>query len=405
MKIGAFGTLPPLTERLSSASSGMLILMSKSPSIEKINFYGQTGCQIPVGVEPGKVQIKDVWRIGSPVSLVRAMVHMLRDREPDAYFFNASLTMFGAGKLSNAVGLLVPSILAKLTRKRVVVYMHDFIETEEPAKLGYRVGIISRVAASFLEKLLIDSASIIVPRPSQKAVLERKYRRPITTTVIPYLEGLSGLACVPEGISHLRDGKRVEILLFGKWGPQKDLRGALNLLSDIIRVDGNVHVTIAGGINPNFPEYRETMLETLEQFSSDNVEYVDEVPDDDVPELFRGSDILFLPYVASGGYSGVMNLGALYNLKVIAYDVKQLRESDSLIRANTLFFDPASPSSVGQIRAAIAEIRQSRETKNDVQGKAVEAGRAFQPIIDKLTESKGLGSLSLKKTVPALEYK
>lgn len=407
MKVGVFGTLPPLTERLSSVSSGMLILLSKSPDIERITFYGQEGSFIPRAAEASKVQLKRSWSIGSPISIIRTLVHMLRDRESEAYFFNASLTMFGPDKLSNVVGLLVPSMLAKLTQKKVVVYMHDFIETEEPAKLGYNVNLVSKVTASLLEKLLIDSTLVIVPRPSQKYILEKKYRRPVTSLVVPFVEGLNGVS----GMSRMsfqtpRKTDSVRILLFGKWGPQKDLNGALDIISRLMRNGARIKVTVAGGINPNFPEYREVMHNTLREFPGDPIEYRPDVPDELVPELFQDADILFLPYFASGGYSGVMNLGALYNLKIVAYDVKELRESDSLINAGTLFIDPKDPHVIQHLERVISEVSRGMEKRqNNLVRKTTQANEVFQGIVEILAKTYPKSGMGLKQSKPAAEYK
>ena len=407
MKIGVFGTLPPLTERLSSVSSGMLILLSKSPDIDGITFYGQDGSFIPGAAEAGKVQLKRSWSIGSPMSIIRTLVQMLRDRESEAYFFNASLTMFGPDKLSNVIGLLVPSLLAKLTQKKVVVYMHDFIETEEPAKLGYNVNVVSKVTASLLEKLLIDSTLVIVPRPSQKYILEKKYRKPVTSLVVPFVEGLNG---VPgNGRISGKTAKKadsVRMLLFGKWGPQKDLNGALNIISRLMRTDARIKVTVAGGINPNFPEYKEVMQNALREFPGDRIEYRPEVPDEQVPELFQEADILFLPYFASGGYSGVMNLGALYNLKIVAYDVKELRESDSLINAGTLFIDPKDAHAVQHLERIINEVSLSREKRqNNLEKKTTQANEVFQGVVRILTNTYAKSGIRLQQSRPTIEHK
>lgn len=383
MKLVFFGTLIPLTERLASAGTGMAILLSRNPQIDVIDVFAQTGGRIPEGADNSKIHLKEPWEIDNPVSLLRAIAHLARERDSDVLFFNQSLTMFGRKKLSNVIGLLIPTIVAKWTRKPVVVYMHDFIETEEPRKLGYRAGPLSKATASFLERLLIANTTLIVPRQSQKTALEKKYRKHVRSQIIPYVEGIHGLvaASASEPPARQKD-ECVKVLLFGKWGPQKDLKGGLEILSDLMKDGCDFKVTIAGGINPNFPEFEGCIGESLRKFPAERVEYIGNVPEESVPDLFRSSDILFLPYLASGGYSGVMNLGALYGLRIIAYDSPQLRESDALIGASTLFISKDSPGANDEVRAAIDAARSGRRNSTtDMRRKLSVSALAMDDIV------------------------
>lgn len=387
LKIAFFGTLPPLTERLASTSSGMLVLLSNSNRIDSIDFYGQVGAKIPDAASDDKIDLKETWRIDSPISLIRTMVRLVRSTRTDTFFFNLYLTMFGRRRLSNVIGLLMPIVVSKLTKKRVVVYMHNFIETEDAHKLGYKANFFSVAGVSLLEKMLIRNTIMIVPRPSQKEILEMKYHGAITSLIIPYVEGISSIIHEEESrkrLSILRN--KVNVLLFGRWGPQKDLESGLHILSDLIDAGCNIHVTVAGSVNSNFPEYERILLKAMNAIPKQHLDYVGDVPEESVPRLFYNSDILFLPYVASGGYSAVMNLGALYGLRVVAYDIEQLRENDGIIGARTLFINPSEQSAVSKLKAVVEQVDFSeKQTQFELDGKLRHAEIATDALIDRLS--------------------
>ncbi|MGC8982114.1 MAG: hypothetical protein ACP5JU_04175, partial [Minisyncoccia bacterium] len=101
----------------------------------------------------------------------------------------------------------------------------------------------------------------------------------------------------------------------------------------------NLHVTIAGSINQNFPKYKEKLNFIIKKLNS-NIFYFIENPDEvNVPDLFFNSDIIILPYNAAGGYSAVMNVASLYCLKIISYDTEDLREISRIIGVEIDFIE------------------------------------------------------------------
>jgi glycosyltransferase involved in cell wall biosynthesis len=378
MKLAIFGTFFPLTARLASATTGMVYLLSKNEKVGKIRLYAQKGAELPASFSSDKCTLIECWSVDKPFSIANSIVRLSRDKEADAYFFDLSLTMFGIKKVSNFIGLLMPPLLAKITKKKVLVYMHDFIETEEIEKLGYTPTFFSRLAASFLEKLIVKNTILIVPRPSQQIILESKYGTRIHSLIIPYVEGiyLERQQVASNLSATLNQGKRVNILLFGRWGPQKDLPGGLRFLSRLINAGCDINVIVAGGVNVNFPDYFNQIKYSLESFPQKNLIYLPKVSDEEVSQIFQNADILFLPYRTSGGYSAVMNLAALYGLRIIAYDISQLREVSSLIGVDAIFIEPENSDSVEAVKKVITEMKS--HTARALSGRTEKLLRASQ---------------------------
>ena len=130
---------------------------------------------------------------------------------------------------------------------------------------------------------------------------------------------------------------KVRILLFGAWGPQKDVVNLLNMLKTLSVTLKNFHVTMAGSINQNFPEYRGRISSIFMDLESERFSFIENPEESMIPELFINSDILILPYNAAGGYSAVMNVARLYCIKSIAYDIEELREIAKTVGGNVNF--------------------------------------------------------------------
>ena len=184
----------------------------------------------------------------------------------DGYLFNIYVTAFGRTRLANALGLMLPSIIRVITGRPAVVYMHNFLETQDVRSLGYRPTRMERLGVRLLEKLLTRTTTVLVPLPSQQRILldvlgARTSVAPIPfVEVAPWLEGneRSGRNGPPDP-----DRAGLRVLLIGSWGPQKDLEGILGLLRGEVERGRRISAVIAGEPNIHFPEYGRRMADLL----------------------------------------------------------------------------------------------------------------------------------------------
>lgn len=357
MNIVIFGTFYPYKERLSTTTSGLVALLSHDSRVRNITVTCQRGAKIPDKLNLKNVIIRDIWEVDKPLSIVKAAFSTTREKA-DVIVFSVYLTMFGRKKITNLVGLACPIVLSKFFRRKVVVWLHNFIETQDVTRLGYSASKFNVFVATRLEHALMKNTTLLCTMQSQREILTEKYKLSVGSLFIPYLEGvIEALSLRPVLSNAVRQGP-VRILLFGSWGPQKDLEGALTLLLDAIKKGIDIEVTVAGLINSNFPEYQEKIEKAISNFPKSRITYYPDVPKDLEVRLFIESDLLFLPYNAGGGYSAVMNVSAIYDIKVIAYDVSDLRETAKMCNADVAFI---SPSSTDSIRVIEEEIRLCRK--------------------------------------------
>lgn len=331
LRIVFFGNFHPQTTRISTTSIGMVMLLASLPEVERIEVACPVGSRLPEGTGWEKVVLRPMWRHEDPLSVVRSLFVLLREaRSTDVFLFNTYVTAFGRSKSANALGLMLPSLLAWLSLTPVVVYMHNFVETQQVELLGYQPSRRERWAAHLLEGLLLRRTTVVVPLESQRRVLLKEFGTAPRQLIIPHLEGIHSLAFGDEGPDlppAVDTSGKVHVLLFGLWGPQKDLEGALDTLQ---RVRNDFHlplsVIVAGPPHPTFPKYAEVYRAIRRQFESPECRFLGEVPERDLSRLIRQCTALVLPYHTAGGYSAAMNVGKAHGVEMIAWDIPEMRE-------------------------------------------------------------------------------
>ena len=76
------------------------------------------------------------------------------------------------------------------------------------------------------------------------------------------------------------------------------------------------------------------------------IEFVGYVAEEDIPELFRNSSVLVMPYSSATGSSGVAHLAAEYGLPIICADIPDFHEMAQDEGLAILFYQTGSESSL-----------------------------------------------------------
>lgn len=388
MRVGIFGNFYPVSARAGSATTGIAFLLSQSRHVRSIIVYGSLEATVPPGFPPNRIQVARSWKVGSATRLGISLLTLLRSaRNLDLVLFSIYPTAFGRNPVANGAGLLIPSLLARLSGRRVVVYMHNFLETQDVTALGYRPGWFTRRAVRTLERWLLSTTEVIVSLPSMEDAVHRRLGLTAQVRALPYVEAVYSATISPGGGVAARtspDDAAAHVLLFGSWGPQKDLERALSQLTGLIRDGANLRVTIAGGVNPNFPEYRAQFEAAVTGLDKNQFSVVGYVPELEVFPLVRSADVVFLPYRAGGGYSGVMNCAGLAETPIVAYDVPQLREFAAVVGIPVEFVDPTDQT---QLERALDRARsQSRKRSPKTSGVADEQLARARSAVEALLE-------------------
>lgn len=344
VSVSFFGMFYPEHDLLGSVSTSLVHFLAQTRGIDRVRVFAQEGASLPrgTGFPTERVQLKPSWQRDSPLSLVRALASLVRSGTlSDIYVFNMHMTYCGRSRIANGIGLLLPVLVRFLARRPVITYMHNLLETQDVISLGYRPTLWTKLIVRFLEFDLIRNTRLVVPLASQAEAIAKTFKRRAEVLALPNIESAWSAATFdPEDVS--RDPGITRVLLFGNWGPQKDLPGALACLDALRSAGYPISVTVAGSYGSHHPDWKQRLAELADVYGKRGVAFLSTVPEDKVFNLFMSNDVLLLPYNSTGGYSGAMNLGSLSGASIIAYDCPQLREYEGVLRSGTKFISPRS---------------------------------------------------------------
>lgn len=358
-RIALFAAYYPMTSRAGGGATGLSLLLSQSPRLGQLVVYGPSGAESPPAADPARLVLRTVWAPDDWPSLLGALRQMTRDApELDGYLFSITVTTFGKSAPVNGLGLLLPILVRALTGKPVVVIMHNFVETQDAAAAGYAYPPILLRVARFVERLVVTQTKTVVGLESQKRIVESTVGGTVTYVPMLFMDAVNSYLSAPPPTRVGRSASGpVRVLLFGSWGPYKDMDGALTALRALVDRGEELEVTVAGAAHPHFPEYEARLEGWRRGLPGARFRFVGHVPEDGIRALFESHDVLLMPYLASGGFSGVMNFAALYGLPIIAYDEAQLRECARSLDASAQFI---ARGDVDGLASALGAVREAR---------------------------------------------
>ncbi|MGP8078106.1 MAG: glycosyltransferase [Thermoplasmata archaeon] len=370
VSVGLFGTLFPEGGFAGNSSTGIVAALIRDERVESVTIFSQTGSYIPDALGSQKARVIPCWMHDRPSSLVQALCSMLkRSAAVDGFLFNIYPTAFGRTSIANGVGLLTPPLVALLTRKPVVVYMHNLLETQDVAQLGYRPTVLQLLGVRFLERILLRYTKVVVPLTSQQEMIADASRIIPRRVFLSFIEafGLMSSSREPSKNVPAPADELTRILLLGSWGPQKDLDGVLRALRRAHERGGRFSVSITGAINTNFPQFRGEVNRAVASMDSEWFHSLGYVPEAKMLDVVCGHDLLILPYNATGGYSGAMSVGAYCGIGIIAYELPQLRETADELGVHPAFVPKGDVDAiVKEILSFCANVRTFRESRATV---------------------------------------
>jgi glycosyltransferase involved in cell wall biosynthesis len=371
ISIGYFSGFYPNPDSLGSTSTGYVKLLTEASGVSKVMIFGPKDARVPDHWNRSRIQLLPVWKPNDPLSLIRTAYRLWKERKGiDLYFFNIHLSIFGRSRVSTGIGLVTPPLIAFLTSKPTVTYMHNLVETQDLVNLGYQVGGMTKLGAHLMERLICETTVLQVPLVSQRDVAVYRLHHKVEQFVLPYAEGIYALD-EALGAGAKSWGSRVatsdgpaELLLFGFWGPQKDLAGGLEIILDAMRLGARVHTRVVGTVNAHFPAYAAELARTRSQLPEGAFEFLGEIDEEQIGPIFASTDVVLLPYRATGGYSAAMNLAAAFDCDIVAYDLPSLREFAIEVRAHCEFISPGPESRRESAEKLVAVINSAREGRD-----------------------------------------
>jgi glycosyltransferase involved in cell wall biosynthesis len=262
----------------------------------------------------------------------QAILSSVKRLNPDLVWFNLGASVFGRSPLSNLLGMFTP-MLARHMGYPTVVTLHELIALANLRALNAPGGVLAPLGAHLLTKVATQADVVCL-------------------TMRHYMDWLSirGVDCIhiPIGAYHepelLEETEKQEFLFFTTLAPFKGLEILLAAFDNLRMEYPQIKLTIAGVEHARFPNYAHDLKTRFN--GTHNIQWLGQVAEENVMELFRRSKIVVLPYTASTGSSSVLYQAATWGRAIVASD---LSENQKLARENDLqlqFFENGNAQSL-----------------------------------------------------------
>jgi glycosyltransferase involved in cell wall biosynthesis len=230
---------------------------------------------------------------------------------PDLIWFNLGASIFGKSPLSNLSGLLTPMIASRLFPTAVT--LHELVELADLRALNAPGGRLAPLGARLLTRIATQADVICL-------------------TMQHYADWLSarGVDCahIPIGAYHepelLDETESCELLFFTTLAPYKGLELLIEAFTRLKMEHPQLRLTIAGTSHTRFPSYANELKNRFGE--AQGIQWLGQVSEDSVKDLFRRSQIVVLPYTASTGSSSVLYQAATWGRAVVASDLAEIRK-------------------------------------------------------------------------------
>ena len=236
----------------------------------------------------------------------------LKRLKPDLVWFNLGASIFGKSPWVNLSGLLTPMVVQRHGYPTVIT-LHEMVELTDLRALNAPGGPFAPMGARLLTSLATQADILCL---TMKRYVDWLSARQVDCTHIPI-----GAYHEPE---LLEESEVPELLFFTTLAPFKGLEILLEAFCRLHTEYPELKLTVAGTDHTRFPDYGRSLKSRFG--SMGGMQWLGQVAEEDVKELFRRARIVLLPYTASTGSSSVLYQAATWGRAVITSDLKEIQE-------------------------------------------------------------------------------
>jgi glycosyltransferase involved in cell wall biosynthesis len=255
------------------------------------------------------------WKVDSLKTPVR-LLNTIRQIKPDVVWFNLVFSSFGTpgNPLAAFAGLSAPA-LTRAAGFYTHITLHHIIEHVDFAAAGVRRERLFRMGTDMATRALLKAHSVSVLLSAYRHTLMSKYS---AQNIMLGTHGTFTTISNPPDFSK-RNNPEMRILAFGHWGTYKRLETLMEAFPSVLKRVPKARLIVAGGNNPAAPGYWESIRDA--QPKGLPIEFRGYIPQKDVPELFRTSSVLVMPYDSSTGSSGPAHQACEYGVPIVCADI------------------------------------------------------------------------------------
>ncbi|HEY7506635.1 MAG TPA: glycosyltransferase family 4 protein, partial [Nitrososphaera sp.] len=181
-------------------------------------------------------------------------------------------------------------------------------------------------------------------------------------------------AYIPIGAYHepelLKEEETCELLFFTTLAPYKGLELLIEAFIRLRTEFPHLRLTIAGANHFRFPNYAQHLKQNFN--GAHGIQWLGQVSEDDVKDLFRRAQIVVLPYAASTGSSSVLYQAATWGRAIVASDLGEIRKMSLENNLRIQFFENSNLESLCNslrllIKSPATRLAQSQHNFNSIQ--------------------------------------
>lgn len=265
------------------------------------------------GEHPNHLGLTEVEYCWQPDSLNtrKTVVSRLKQLSPDLVWFNMGASIFGRSPLYNLLGLSTPMLVSRLFP--TVVTLHELVELADLQALNAPGGPLAPMGARLLTRLATQADIVCL-------------------TMQHYADWLTkrrvDCAHIPIGAYHepelLEEMDLWELLFFTTLAPYKGLEILIEAFTRLRSEFPRLCLNVAGANHARFPDYAQDLKNNFNE--TNGIQWLGQVSEEGVKDLFRKARIVVLPYTASTGSSSVLYQAATWGRAVIASDLPEIRK-------------------------------------------------------------------------------
>lgn len=361
MRICLVGTFPPSGRQLNEYAFHIARELQCHPDIEltiladELTNYefatDETGVPLPAleARELPGFNVIRCWKFGSlgnPVRLLKA----IRKVNPDVAWFNLVFSSFATPENPCAAfaGLSVPA-LARAAGYYTHITLHHIIEHVDFAAAGVRREKMFRIGSDLATRALLKAHSVSVLLPNYYRTLISKY---CAQNVLLGTHGTFASIPIPPDFSKRGNPDR-RLLAIGHWGTYKRLESLMSAFPLVLKKIPDARLVVAGANHHTKAGYWESIRAA--QPAHLPIEFRGYVPEEDVPNLYKSTSIVVMPYDSATGSSGPAHQACEYGVPIVCADIPDFRSMAENEDMSIRFYRVGDPNDLAEQIVAILE--------------------------------------------------
>lgn len=259
------------------------------------------------------------WKFGSMFNPMR-LLSVIRREKPDVVWFNLVFSSFATpdNPFAAFAGLSVPA-LVRAAGFYTHITLHHIIEHVDFAAAGVKREKLMRVGTHVATKALLRAHSVSVLLPSYRRTLMQKYA---AQNVLLGTHGTFASIPTPPDFSK-RGNPEFRILAIGHWGTYKRLETLMEAFPAVLKKIPNARLVVAGANHHTKAGYWESIRAA--QPAHLPIEFRGYVPEEDIPELYRTTSVVVMPYDSATGSSGPAHQACEFGVPIVCADIADFR--------------------------------------------------------------------------------